>query len=335
MFRKTYCFDDLLLVPQNSKIVSREDVDLTVNKNIKLLNPIFIAPMDTISGPEMGFMAIFNGCSPVLHRGDEIQARLNAVRQVSYSNVTKQPIGVAIGLKEKYEWAWFKEAGCSYVCLDAANGHNIQMLDAVSSFKKENPEVPIMAGNVATDAGAWNLYNAGADIIRIGIGGGGACKTRIQTGFGVPTLTSVFDCHDFFRRKGVRNKVMLVADGGVRTPGDAVKALAAGADAVMMGSYFSGTSHTPGQIIEMDGKKYKEFRGMASAEAKGHKRYVEGESGLVPYKGNTDRFFLELLDGIRSGLSYAGAKTLQDLCQNAEWAEVSSLGAAESKPHAF
>jgi len=331
--RTALAFDDVLLTPQSSHTESREDVNLSVRlaNGLHLAAPVFVAPMDMVCGPEMAMVAIFSGCSPVIHRADPLNIRLEGINYVAANNFTAQPFGVAIGPREN--WDELPEDLPCYVCLDTANGHNSVVLKTVERFAKRYPNIPLMAGNVATGEGAMALVNAGASMIRAGIGGGAYCLTRVQTGHGLPTFQTVVDCHAYLAEKGVRDQVCLIADGGVRNSGDAVKALAAGADTVMVGTYFAGSSHTPGTVVKIKGKSYKTMRGMASAEAKGAKRYVEGASGLVPYKGSSDQLFTLFLDGLRSGCAYSGASNLAELRQHAEFVQVTHNGTVENSAH--
>lgn len=329
-------FDDVLLVPNNGSITTRDKVSLgqVLPNGLSLKTPVFIAPMDTICGVDMMFTALKHGFSPIMHRNEDLSVRVTLPREVLGEN-NQYPFGVAFSVKELETLVLNKgevERGFRYICVDTANGHNREVWAKIEKFVSQ-VTVPVMSGNVATGEGAYGLYSSGVSMIRVGIGAGAGCSTRIVTGFGLPTLHSIIETHEYLVSKGVRDKVTLIADGGIKNSGDAMKALVAGADAVMVGRYLAGSSATPGQTITIGGKKYKEYRGMASAAAKGNSRYVEGAAGYVEYSGGTDLLMESFLDGLRSGLSYAGVLNLTDLRGSVSMVQVTANGTAESKPH--
>lgn len=220
-------------------------------------------------------------------------------------------------------------AGVNVILIDVAHGHHKFVKDALSNLKQMLPShVDIIAGNVATARGAQDLQDWGADAIRVGIGGGSLCTTRIKTGFGVPNVTSLEDCY-----KAV--SVPVIACGGIRTSGDIAKALAVGADSVILGSLLAGTKEAPGAIIEKANGLYKRYRGAASLETKSiHKqstKNVEGESTVVPFKGSVKFTVENLVDGVKSALSYAGANNLSEF--SPDYVVVTNAGVAEAKPH--
>ena len=338
---RAICFDDVLLVPKFSKIESRSQINLktqlTPNKDDHLELPIVSAPMDTVTGPEMAIAMDAAGGLGILHRYNSISEQVSLVRQIFLKNPDAR-FGVAIGTTDEYEKrarALFDE-GCRIFCLDVAHGHHILMKNALECLRRRyGSEVHLMAGNIATLEAFNDLSDWGADSIRVGVGGGSICSTRVQTGHGVPTLQSVIDCSMSDR------DATLIADGGIKNSGDMVKALAAGADIVMCGSLLAGTEETPGTILRSnDGMPpRKVYRGMASREAqkawRGRVGSVEGVATTVPIKGAVSNVLHDLEWGIRSGLSYTGARNLVELRSKADFIEQTQSSQAESSPHAL
>jgi IMP dehydrogenase len=274
-----------------------------------------------------------NGALGIIHRYNSIEEQAVLVRK-SMSNLVK--VGAAIGVQGDYleRAVELVENGVSVLCLDVAHGHHVLVKDALKELSKRIPSrVHLMAGNVATKQAFYDLSDWGANSVRVGIGGGSICSTRIQTGHGVPTLQSIFDCVEAADDTGVK----LIADGGIKNSGDMVKALAAGADFVMAGSLFAGTKETPGNVIETTNGKYKVYRGMASKEAqrdwKGSVSSREGISTHVQYKGSTESVLEELVVGIRSGFSYSGARNLLELQSRSEFLQQTGAGSKESQTH--
>ena len=256
-------------------------------------------------------------------------------------------VGAAVGVKGDFmeRSEELLEAGTDVIVVDVAHGHSENAIFAVRNIKKAFPDCEIIAGNVATAAGAQDLIDAGVDAVKVGVGSGSICITRVITGSGVPQLTAVMDC----ARVGRDNDIPIISDGGTRTSGDATKALAAGASSVMLGSILGGTDESPGTVLTKNGKRYKVYRGMASLAASiGRKSketgsvsleedlndYVaEGVEAMVPYKGSVTDILKQMTGGIRSGLSYCGAHTIPAMQQNAEFIRMSRAGFAESQPH--
>ena len=330
MFTKVLAFEDVLLKPKFSHIVTRSDINLDVDmgNNLHLRLPIIASPMDSIMNSEMGSRLHEAGAIGVLHRYQSIESQRNEVCE------TQGKIMAAIGVTGDYlERAQaLVEAGAIGLCVDVAHGHHVQVGNAVKELKEMFPEVHLMAGNVATLDGFDFLASRGADSIRVGIGGGSICSTRIQTGHGIPTFQSVLEC------SRSQYDAILIADGGIKSSGDIVKALAAGADAVMVGSLLSGTFETPGDIIKTPGQpSRKVYRGMASPEAqlnwRGRYSSNEGVSRTVNVKGSVVPVLYELDRGIRSGLSYSGAKDIRALQMRGEFIIQTSAGAIESSTH--
>lgn len=334
--KKTLSYDDVLLVPQYSDIKSRSEISLGVDmgNNLELGVPIFSSPMDTISEASMAVAMGNFGGSAIIHRYNSIQEQS---KMISYAKdlTDKISVGAAVGVSDDFllRAKMLVQSGANFICVDVAHGHHILMKEALSMLRKElGPDFHIMAGNVATLQGVNDLADWGANSVRCNIGGGSICSTRIQTGHGLPGLETIFEC-----AKTDRN-VSIIADGGIKNSGDMVKALAAGADAIMCGSLFSGTDETPGKIIEeSNGTRWKTYRGMASKEAqvnwRGRYSSHEGVSARVPYRGSVKRLLEDVERGLRSGLSYSGARTIAELQSKAEFVVQTSAGLGESKTH--
>jgi len=339
--QETLCFDDVLLVPQHSEISTRSNVDIGafLRGVCKLSLPIISAPMDTVTGGQLARKLSELGGLGIIHRYNSSEDQCREVESAAFSSGYSHPthsVGAAVGVTGDYiERAKSAvDAGANVICVDVAHGDHVTALSAVENLRKSlEDDVHIMAGNVATRHGFDRLVRAGADSVRVGIGGGSICSTRIQTGHGVPTLWSVMDCVTS-ENAGV---AAIIADGGIKTSGDIVKALAAGADAVMLGSLLSGTDESPGEIIHLDGRKHKKYRGMASIEAqvewRGHASSEEGVTAWVETKGPLEKVIASLEKGIRSGLSYSGATSISDLYAKAKFIRITSAGMHESRTH--
>jgi len=337
------CFDDILLVPQRSDIESRHSVDLTMTIGydqtaIKLNTPVIAAPMDTVCGPEMCIAMHNYGGLGILHRYMTKQEQLNIARDLVEKNIR---FGVAVSSNDdfiKHAQAMY-DLGVRIILVDTANGHGNYAIRAVRELRGIAEDLHIMAGNVATADGFVMLAESGADSVRVGIGGGSACTTRIVSGHGVPTLTSIMDC-DSWREYSNYHTCSIIADGGIRNSGDMVKAFAAGADCVMVGSMLAGTDESPGNVfVDANGKRVKTFRGMASADAQkdanGIVSVAEGISTTMPYKGSVKNIIDQIRGGLGSGCSYSGSSTLFQLSAFAKYLEVSAASLNESKPHAL
>lgn len=341
--KTSLCFEDVLLTPKYSNITSRSEIDTSINlgKNINLDIPFISAPMDTVTGPRMASAMARAGGLGIIHRYNTTEEQVNLVNlAVKRLNLSEgHTVGAAIGVTGDYieRAKSLVAAGAQVLCVDVAHGHHANMRHALLTLRNTlGYEIHIMAGNVATLQGFNDLADWGADSIRIGIGGGSICSTRIQTGHGVPTFQSILDCAASDR------DAALIADGGIKNSGDIVKAIAAGAHAVIMGSLFSGTTETPGDIIYKDipGKnpvKHKVYRGMASTEAqkdwRGKASSVEGISSYVKYKGPIKNIIQELDRGLRSGMSYSGVRCISEFWSRASFIQQTSLGTSESSTH--
>jgi IMP dehydrogenase len=342
--KNALCFDDILLVPQQGEVESRHKVDLTMSigseeREIVLGLPVIAAPMDTVCDFEMCVVLSNAGGMGILHRYMDHSSLLDKTRRLSDACYK---FGVSVGATNGYMNAAedLYDAGARIVLVDIANGHSLYALNAVENLRKAFPkDLHIMAGNVATADGFARLADAGADSVRVGIGGGSACTTRIVSGHGVPTLSSIMDIVEYMSFSNT-SPCSIIADGGIRNSGDMIKAFAAGADAVMVGSMLAGTDESPGEIL-MDamGHEVKMFRGMASTAAQkdvqGRVSVSEGISTTIPYKGSVKHILDSVRGGLGSGCSYSGVDSLENLYEMSEYVEVSPLSLHESKPHAL
>ena len=334
----SYCFDDVLLVPKYSNIQSRKEVKPGTSlprTSASLSVPIISSPMDTVTESAMATTMASLGGLGIIHRYNSIEEQ-SALVEASLHVTPGLLVGAAVGVTGDYEERARSlcNSGAKVICVDIAHGHHVLMKDALENLRaKLGKEIHIMAGNVATLEGFNALSDWGADSIRVGIGGGSICSTRIQTGHGMPTLQSIMQCS-----KSDRDS-LLIADGGIRNSGDIVKCLAAGADLVMLGSMLAGTDESPGSVmyIPKTGQAVKSYRGMASVEAqidwRGHTSSVEGVSTTVDYKGSVKDIISSLDNGIRSGLSYSGCRSVPEFQASARFIRQSPLGATESSTH--
>jgi IMP dehydrogenase len=340
------CFDDILLVPQKSSVPSRHSVNTETiigrgERIIKLSLPIIAAPMDTVCGLDMCLAMDKAGGMGILHRYMSYEDQLFYANKLVGWNVT---FGVAIASNNGFikHAKDLVDAGVKCLLVDTANGHGKYAVDAVRELRAKFPNVHIMAGNVATSDGFARLAAVGADSVRVGIGGGSACTTRLVSGHGIPTLASIMECDEWLEKYGEygSDTCSIIADGGIRNSGDMVKAFAAGAHAVMVGSMLAGTDESPGNIFtDGDGKTVKAFRGMASAEAQkdasGNVSVAEGVSTTVPYKGPVSHILDKIRGGLGSGCSYSGCYNLFELPVSAKYVKVSPTSLNESRPHAL
>lgn len=326
-------FDDVLLIPSYNHHESRRIVNIANTDRLEKLTldlPVMSSNMDTITESNMANFMHQKGGIGVLHRFLTIE---NNIKQFK-ACVGKTFVSVGCVSSELERAEALRDAGADYFCVDVAHAHAKYVGKTLKSLRQLlGPDRCIMAGNVATYAGADYLASCGADIIKAGIGGGSVCSTRIKTGFGVPMLTCIQDC--------ARTDRSIVADGGIRTSGDIVKALAFGADFVMIGGMLAGTAPTPGKVLTNDkGQQIKRYRGMASREAQedflgqmNEWKTAEGVSADVPYRDTQDAIIADIVGGLRSGLTYAGADTISELQRKLNYVIVTPAGRTESLPH--
>jgi IMP dehydrogenase len=330
-------FDDVLLMPSHSEMNSRRapNLDAKVTKNFALKTPIISANMDTVTEVEMAVKMAELGGLGILHR---FMSPEEQVRQVKLMNEKirplKLPVAASIGVKEDgmRRADLLADAGVDIFTIDIAHGDSVMMLEVLDYVKKKYPKIDVIAGNTAMPDGVKRLIDHGADAVKVGIGPGSMCTTRIITGCGVPQLTAVAMCVLEAKKYGVP----VIADGGIKTSGDIVKAFAAGAQTVMLGSMLSGCLETPGEI---EGGR-KRYRGMASKDAQVSWRgelpkgmAAEGEARWVPCKGSVENMVHELCGGIRSGMTYLNANNINEINLNARFMEMTASGMMESKPH--
>ena len=329
-------YGDVLLVPQRSPVDSRSDVDLSteLTPGFTLSNPLVSAAMDTVTEAELAIALGEAGGVGTIHRFLTVEQQAAEVSKVTDADV---PVTAAVGIDEDHlgRADALVEAGVDAVVVDVAHGHMERTLDAVDDIREAYPALDIVAGNVATPAGVSDLAAAGADCVKVGIGPGSHCTTRKVAGAGVPQLTAVDDCAD-----AAPDGVTICADGGIQTSGDAVKALMAGADTVMLGSLFAGTAEAPGETVEVDGMRYKRSRGMATTTAaeersdKGDNVTAdEGVEGLTPFKGPVADVVEEFCAGIRSGLSYCGGHDIAAAREQAEFIRVAASAKEREGAH--
>lgn len=327
-------FDDVLVVPKKSDVRSRKMPSLrsAITKTKFLETPIVSANMDTVTEARMAIAMHKMGGLGILHRFMNIEQQVEEVRKVKETGaeIISASIGVNTDFKERAHA--LVSAGVNLMTIDIAHGHSVQMMETLKWLKDTFSNLEVIAGNLATPDAAVDLIEAGADAIKVGIGPGSMCTTRIITGCGVPQLTAIALCAEAAEKYGVP----VIADGGIRTSGDMVKAFCAGASVIMLGSMLSGTIETPGEIF--NGRK--QYRGMASKKAQVSWRgdmpqgmAPEGESTFVPVKGHVEDVIHELSGGIRSGMSYINALTIPEMKNHAEFMEMSSNGISESRAH--
>jgi len=357
-------FDDVLLIPGYSDF-SRSEIDLSsqLTKKIKLSLPLISAPMDTVTESKLAISLAQEGGIGIIHRNLTIEDQADHVAEVAKKKLL---VGAAIGANVGFEdrAKALISAGVSIIVVDSAHGNAKPIVEAINYLKKTFPDIEIIAGNVATKEGAETLIKAGADALRVGMGPGAICTTRIISGMGVPQLTAIMDTFSIAKK----HNVPVIADGGIKYSGDMVKAFAAGASTVMMGSYFAGAIEAPGKIHELTpaqvpsrfksilNKKqetytFKEYRGMGSVGAmeegariksedefhgKSYKDRVlvaEGVESLTPVKGSLKEIVDQTVGGIRSGMYYVGVKTIQELQEKGRFMQITQASLTESHPH--
>lgn len=339
-------FDDVLVVPQHSKLDSRSDVSLKSNivGDLYADSPIISAPMDTVTSVDVGRVLDEHGGSVVFDRYESPTDQAEKVSKLDEQ--ANLPIGAALGVTEDMDHRVNSavDAGVDYMVLTVAHADTQAVVERVKEYKNKF-ETPIVVGNVVTADAAVRLAEAGADCIKVGIGPGSFCTTRTVTGVGYPQITAISNVSVALDQwESVNNtRPTIIADGGIKQSGDAVKALAAGADSVMMGGFFTGTEEAPGEVIENDGKKYKIGRGMASKSANLERSdksqeeieriASEGEEMLIEYEGPLEDKLIPFVYGIRNGVSYVGGTTIDDLHEKSKFVSVTSATKSRNAAH--
>ena len=355
-------FDDVLLIPAESHVLPNEvDLSTQLAPNLKLNIPLISAGMDTVTEGRMAAAMAKMGGLGVVHKNLSIQAQADEVRLAKNTPVTAEDthaavdkdgkllVAAAVGVtSDTFERAEaLFEAGADAIVIDTAHGHSAGVLRKIKEIRDHFPHNTLIAGNVATAEGTRALFEAGVDVVKVGIGPGSICTTRVVAGVGVPQLTAIYDAADVAREFGKP----IIADGGIKYSGDVVKALAAGGNAVMLGSMLSGTEEAPGDVQQgSDGRLVKSYRGMGSVGAMSQQhgssdRYLqggvneanklvpEGIEAVVSYKGTVSNVVYQILGGLRSGMGYCGAENIDKLIETAQFVRISNAGLRESHPH--
>ena len=340
-------YDDVLLLPRYSEVTpSSTDVSSKLTEKISLEIPIVASPMDTVCESRMAIEIARLGGYGIIHRNlsidDQVKESKNVLKETDH-------FGAAVGIGSDFEQRVeaLVKAGVKEITVDSAHGHTKGVIEATEYLSQKYKEIDVMSGNVATYSGAKALFEAGATAIKVGMGPGSICTTRVMSGMGVPQLTAVVEAVRAASEVGGK----VIADGGIRTSGDITKALAAGADSVMLGSLLAGTDEAPGDMIQIDGKMYKSYRGMGSVASmkqgsaarygqkwksgKTKKLVPEGIEGLVPHRGSLEDHLHQLVGGIKSGMAYLGAENISDLRERAQFIKISNTALLESRPHSI
>ena len=337
-------FDDVTLVPQYSSVLPVDTItNSELSKNLNLKVPLLSSAMDTVTESKMAIAISKSGGIGVIHKNLSIEKQVREVQKVKNS---KCLVGAAIGVNnqdiERAEE--LSKAKTDLIVIDTAHGHTKKVLNMIIKIRKKLKNSTLCVGNIATGKAAKFLADNGVDIVKVGIGPGSICTTRLVAGIGVPQLSAVMDVKKALKKY----KTKIISDGGIKFSGDLAKAIAAGADAIMIGSLFSGTMESPGKIIRYRGKLYKNFRGMGSVGAmnagsadryyqkktKDISKYVpEGVEGMVKFKGSVKEIIFNLVGGLKSSMGYMGAKTIRDLQKKRHFLKISKAGFYESMVH--
>ena len=342
--KEALTFDDVLLLPQFSSVVPSE-TNLTINlsQNIKLKLPFISSAMDTVTESKMAIAMAKNGGIGVIHRNLDIKKQCAEIKKVKIKNYK---VGAAVGTSksEIYRAKKLIDHGTDLLVIDTAHGHSKNVLLTLNEIKKFSSRVSICVGNIATANAAKTLYNSGADVLKVGIGPGSICTTRMVAGIGVPQITAIMNVKSAMKKKNIK----IISDGGIKFSGDIIKAIAAGADAIMMGSIFAGTEESPGKRFKIKNKLYKIYRGMGSIGAmssgssdryfqknyKDKSKFVpEGVESRVLYKGDVSKIIYQLQGGLRSSMGYIGAKNITEVIKKSKFIKITKAGFYESMVH--
>ena len=342
-------YDDVLLLPGPSEVVPSEvDTGTWLTRKIKLSIPLVSSAMDTVTESQMAIALAKAGGIGIIHRNLSIDDQVTHVKLAKNVGIAGAAVGVGEdGFKRAQAVI---EAGVDVVVVDTAHGHHRAVLESIERVKKFSPDTQVIGGNIATRSGAQALINAGADGVKVGVGPGSICTTRVVAGVGVPQITAIMEANKACSKAGVP----LIADGGLQYSGDIVKAIVAGANTVMLGSLFAGCDESPSELVEIDGVKFKVYRGMGSlgamqsrGEQKSYSkdRYMqddvlsedklvpEGIEGKIKYRGPVTSVIHQLVGGLRSGMGYAGAADIETLRREGQLIQITAAGLKESHPH--
>ena len=345
--KEALTFDDVTLAPSYSEILPSEtNTSIKLSKYLSLKIPIMSSAMDTVTEGKMAIAVGEKGGIGVIHRNLSVKKQIQEIRKTKSKNLL---VGAAVGANsdEHKRAEQILKENLDLIVVDTAHAHSKKVSNIIKKIIKIKPKkTALCAGNIATKEAAKFLIKLGVDIIKVGIGPGSICTTRLVAGIGVPQLSAILNV-----RKGLKNsRVSIIADGGIKFSGDIAKALAAGADAVMVGSLFAGTDQAPGKIIKKNGKYFKSFRGMGSIGAmnkgsadryfqnkqKNASKYVpEGVEGFVKYKGNVDKIIYQLVGGLKSSMGYLGSKNIVDLRKKPKFYKITKAGFYESMVHSI
>ena len=344
LIKEALTFDDVLLLPRHSTILPNQtNISLNLSKKLKLNVPFLSAAMDTVTEYEMALEMAKQGGLGIIHRNLSAQEQSLQVKKIKKKNLK---VGAAIGTSSNdiYRAKLLSDNDVDMIIIDTAHGDSKKVFQTVYNIKKINKRNLICVGNIATGEAANSLYNVGADIVKVGIGPGSICTTRMIAGIGVPQITALSNVKKKLKKKNIK----IISDGGIKFSGDIIKAIAAGADAIMMGSIFAGTKESPGNKFKIRNKYYKNYRGMGSIGAmsagssnryfqenfKDRSKFIaEGVEGRVEYKGPLSKIIYQLQGGLRSSMGYIGAKNLKDIKKNAKFIKITKAGFYESMVH--
>ncbi len=336
---KGYSFDDVLLIPKYNRVESRKEVSFKtkVTKNYFLDIPFLVANMDTVCESEMAISVGKLGGLGVVHRFMSINDQIKEIEKIKKEKLLT---AAAVGVKDYEERVEsLFNAGIDILVLDVAHGHSKRVGKTLDYIKEKYPRIDVIVGNIATKDAAEYFINKKADALKVGIGPGSMCTTRIMAGAGVPQISAIMNVYE-----ASQARVPVCADGGIKNSGDIVKAIGAGADTVMLGSLFAGTDESPGKIIKKNGEKFKEYRGMASYLATVKKMkldgkkidevvHIEGETTMIKYKGSVVPIITKLLGGLASGMTYLGSDHIEKIKGKADFVSITGAGIKESIAH--
>jgi len=346
-----FTFDDVLILPARSSVLPKEvSLKTKLTRKIELSIPLVSAAMDTVTESELAIAMAQAGGIGVIHKNGSIEWQADEVRKVKSftdeSGTNTLLVGAAVGVNAETfsRTEALIKAGADVIVVDTAHGHSLGVIETIKKLRKEFPEVQLIAGNIATYDAAKELAEADVDAVKVGIGPGSICTTRIVTGVGVPQISAIMEVAKALKE----SEVPIIADGGIKYSGDIAKAIVAGADSVMLGSLFAATDESPGSVVEINGKNYKSYRGMGSLSAmkqgsgdryfqdsksETKKLVPEGVEGVVPVKGSLADVVYQLTGGLRAAMGYTGSATIPELKTKGKFVKITAASFTESHPH--